>query len=92
VRRVELLREGSSARNALPYIGVAAGLAIGYLAGRNAGEAHPRRTGWLSFSISRPAAGAVLGLAGAAVGGGIGVLASHHHPDTVIYRASPRVK
>ena len=92
VRRVELLREESTVRHALPYIGFAAGVSIGYLAGRNLHKSPPSSPGLFpSFRISRPVARAIFGIAGAGVGGGLGIWASHD-PDTFIYRAPPGVK
>jgi len=84
IRRVYLVRKRSRARAAAPWIGAAAGFGLGFAAGWGVGESSDCM--FLCIGAPKPAAGAIVGLAFAGVGGVVGKFVPAK-TERLIYRA-----
>jgi hypothetical protein len=88
IRRVYRIARRPRGRSAAPWIGAGAGFGIGFAAGQPLGYAPGCR---FICIVSKPAAGTVIGLAGAALGATAGHFAAGHFAagktETLVYKA-----
>jgi hypothetical protein len=85
VLKIERYRQGGWGRGKKAAVGALVGFGGGFAIGA-AADPTCRPNQWICYSLPRGVAGAVIGIAGAAVGAGVGALLPRHNKD-LIYSA-----